>query len=319
MQQVVDAGVAQQRVVQAQLARAQCGHRDCRRGQHQVVLPALLDDEEPVVPVHRPRRDQHQRHEPGRGDRRQQADRQAESRRQFGGGRDASMEESRLHADALEPAGGALDAATAEELVVAVCGHGQAEHQSQDQQSDVIGSHGTNLRHHGLRRYASAANRNAQPVKVVVDVDVDRIGVHADRDGVTEAVHTVGQAHHRRQRREPCGEQDPASAEGQVGRSAVHAGHHGVAGDRFGADLRIELPHSPAQQRRWCGGRRGGRVGGPGLHRSVVARRGRRPLPRPRERPRRPPPPHEGPPPVRVRLRRRPRPHQDVSSPRPAR
>ncbi len=125
VQQVVQRGVAEERVVQAQLARPERRHRDRRRCEYQVVFPAFLDDEEAVGAVHGPRRHQHQRHEPGGGDRREQPGRQPESGRHLGGRGDPGMEGARLHADALEPAGRAGDAATAEELVVAVRGHGQ--------------------------------------------------------------------------------------------------------------------------------------------------------------------------------------------------
>ena len=55
-------------IIQAVPPRAQ-GRDDHRRSrQNQVVLPALLDDEEAVVAVHGPGRDQHQRDETGGGD-----------------------------------------------------------------------------------------------------------------------------------------------------------------------------------------------------------------------------------------------------------
>ena len=57
------------------------------------------------------------------------------------------VEGAGLHADALEPTRRPRYPAAAEELVVAVGGHRQPQHLSQDQQSDVVGSQQQNLGH----------------------------------------------------------------------------------------------------------------------------------------------------------------------------
>src|ERR1700744_4938017 len=138
--------VPEDHVIQAELARAHGGHRDRADRQHQVVLPAFLDDEEAVMTVHRPGGDDHQRHETRRRNRGEQAGGQAQAGRNLGRRGHGRVESARLHADALEPSRGAGYSAAAEELVVAVRGQRHAQCQPQDQQSDVIGTHTCKLR-----------------------------------------------------------------------------------------------------------------------------------------------------------------------------
>jgi hypothetical protein len=141
VQQRGQPGAAEQHMIEAEPTG--CDRDRHRRGrQHQVVLPAILDNEEPVSPVHRPRGHQHQRNEAGGCDRSQQPEGQTESRGHLGARRDTRMEGSGSHSDAVEPPGGAGDPAGAEELVVAVGGHGQSQNKPQHQHSDVVGAHG---------------------------------------------------------------------------------------------------------------------------------------------------------------------------------
>ena len=61
------------------------------------------------------------------------------------------------HADAVEPAGRAAEPARPEELVVAVVGEEQPEHDAQDQQAGVELVHGT-------QRYGTTTTRRHIPV-----------------------------------------------------------------------------------------------------------------------------------------------------------
>ena len=90
-----------------------------------------------------------------------------------------------------------------------------------------------------------------EPGDVFVDVTDRRLGgMHADGDGVTDAVHAVGEAHHRRQRGVAGGDHDGCIAEVQVRRSPVDAGDDGVSGHGRRSHGRVELRDAPAQQRR---------------------------------------------------------------------
>ena len=63
---------------------------------------------------------------------------QAEACRHLGGGGDARVEHAGLHAHAVEPACGTCQPALPEELVIAVRGHRQAEHNPQEQKDPEV-------------------------------------------------------------------------------------------------------------------------------------------------------------------------------------
>src|ERR1700722_1126753 len=131
-EQSVPAGVEELRpedlIIQAVPPRAQSRDADRRSRQDQVVLPAFLDDEEAVVAVHGPGRDQHQRDETGGRDGSEQAGSQAQARADLRRRGNDGLKRAVLHADAFEPARGARYPAATEEFVEAVRGQRQTQH-----------------------------------------------------------------------------------------------------------------------------------------------------------------------------------------------
>ena len=115
-------------------------------GDRRAVLPALvgLEDEEADLPVGDDDRDRHDADHAGGGERREEADCQQHAAADLGGRRQARLPLRPAHADAVEPAGRAGEPAGPEELVVAVIGEEQTEHDAQNQHAGVELVHGPN-------------------------------------------------------------------------------------------------------------------------------------------------------------------------------
>src|ERR1700761_3444430 len=111
---------AEDLIIKAVVPRAEGGDRHRRGRQDQVVLPALLHDEEAVVAVHGPCGYQHQRDEAGGRDGRQQTRSQAQARTDLRCRGNDGLERAVLHADTFEPARGTRYPTATKELVEAV-------------------------------------------------------------------------------------------------------------------------------------------------------------------------------------------------------
>ena len=110
-------------------------------GDRHRVLPAVLEHEE-VAAVRGVAGDDHHADHPGGGERREQPGGEQDAGAELGAGREAGLHVRPAHPDRAEPAGGAGQPAAAEDLVVAVGGEEQTEHQSHDEEREVGGIHG---------------------------------------------------------------------------------------------------------------------------------------------------------------------------------